>query len=123
MRATRASQAGVTAIGFLFLAAAFGLLGYAGLKVVPLYMQKMRLATVLEDLEQELKTGGKSPAGIRTELEKRFEIEGVNIPRENVTIEQGRAGYNLRILYEARTPFISDLWFVVVFDEQVEIAR
>lgn len=119
----RRKQAGITAIGFLCLAAVFGVIGLAGLKIVPLYLQKMRLSRVLDDIENEFQDGGKSAATIRIELEKRFSIEGIRIPRDKVSIEQGRAGFVVRIQQEARTPFIADLWFVLVFDEQVEIRR
>ena len=50
-------QAGITAIGFLLLAAIFGGIGLAVMKIVPLYMEKIRIGTVLEDLQVELAAG------------------------------------------------------------------
>ena len=123
MTAPRCRQLGVTAIGFLVLASLFGLVGFAGLKVVPLYLQKMRVGTILSDLERDSRSGGQTPQSIRNEIDKRFSIEGIDIPRENVKITQVRDGYQVRIQQEARTPFIADLWFVVTLDEQVEIRR
>jgi Flp pilus assembly protein TadG len=116
-------QAGVTAIGFLVLASVFGLVGFATLKIVPLYMQKMRVSTVLQDLGRDAATGTPTPQSIRNELEKRFSIEGIDIKRENVKITQVRDGYQVQIQQEQRTPFVADLWFLVVVDEQVEIRR
>ena len=121
--ATRRRQAGITAIGFLVLACVFGVVGLAALKIVPLYMQKMRLSTVLNDMERELQASGQTPQSIRNELEKRFSIEGVQIPREDIKITQVRDGYEVRIQQEARTAFVADLWFVLVLDEQAEIRR
>ena len=122
--ASRRRQAGITAIGFVFLAAVFGVVAFAGLKVVPLYLQKLRLSTVLEDVKKEYDANSPTPAGLRRELESRFAVEGLEVPRENVTIEQSRTGgFSVRIHQESRTPFLADLWFVLVFDEQVEIAR
>lgn len=116
-------QTGVTAIGFLVLASVFGILGLAGLKIVPLYMQKMRISTVLKDLGRDSQTGVQTPQSIRNELDRRFSIEGITIQRDNVKITQVRDGYQVRIQQEERTPFVADLWFVVVLDEQVEIRR
>lgn len=123
--APRRRQAGITAIGFLVLACVFGLVGLAGIKIVPLYLQKMRLSTVLQDMQQAFASGGQTqtPQGIRIELDKRFSIEGISIPRESVKITQVRDGYQVRIEQEVRTPFVADLWFLIVFDEQVEIKR
>lgn len=121
--ATRHSQAGITAIGFLFLAAVFGVIGLAAIKLVPLYMQNMRLTTVLNDMERELQGEGRTPTSLRNELSQRLAVEGVRVPRESVNISQVRNGYQVRIEHENRTPFIADIWFLVVFDKQVEISR
>lgn len=120
----RHRQSGMTAIGFVTLALVFGIVGLAGLKVAPLYMQKMRLATVLKDVKDEMANGGGQNAqAIRNALEARFYIEGLKVPRENVSIRQNSTGYQVHVQQENRTPFVADLWFVVVVDEQVEISR
>jgi hypothetical protein len=120
---SRRKQAGITALGFLFLAAVFGILGYAVIRIVPLYMQNMRLSTVLDDISTEMQTQNKTAGSIRIELLKRFSIEGIRIPREDVTIKQVNGGYQVRIQHESRTPFLADIWFLVAFDKQVEIKR
>jgi hypothetical protein len=122
--ATRHGQAGITAIGFIVLALVFGLIGLAGLKVVPLYLQKMTVSRVLADLERDARSGGGQTAqGIRNELDRRLTVESINIPNENIKITQIREGFQVRIQQEARSAFIGDLWFVVLVDEQVEIRR
>jgi hypothetical protein len=97
--------------------------GLAGLKIAPLYMQKMRLATVLEDVQKELADGGRNQQAIRNALEARFYIEGLQVPRDNVAIRQIATGYQVHVQQENRTQFLADLWFVVVVNEQVEIRR
>ena len=116
-------QAGITAIGFLVLATAFGLLGFAGLKIMPLYLHKMRVGTVLSDVEREMQGTDKNAQGIRLDLESRLYVEGLEIPRENVSISQVRDGYQVHVREENRAQFLSDLWFLVVVDEKVEIRR
>jgi hypothetical protein len=116
-------QAGITVIGFLILAAVFGTVGLAILKIVPLYMERMRIGTVLSDLQQELATGGNTVPSIRLALESRFNIENLDVPRDEVEISQGGIGYVVTISRESRASFAADLWFVVIINEQVEISR
>jgi hypothetical protein len=119
----RARQGGVTALGFLILVSVFGVIGLATMKLTPLYLQNMRLATLLNDLKEELDGTGPTPASIRISLSKRFDIEGLRVPADDVKINQIRNGYQVRIQHENRAPFIADIWFLVAFDRQVEIQR
>ena len=123
---SRRRQSGITLIGFLLLAAVFGVVGLAVLKVVPLYMHKMRVGTVLEDLREELagNSGSASVQSIRLALESRFYVE--NLPplaTGELEIARQGSGYHVRVHREAREAFLADLYFVVVIDEQVEIAQ
>ena len=120
---SRRDQAGITVIGFLILAALFGVVGFAGLKLVPLYMQNMRLNTVLSDVRQELDGRNATQGQIRTALSRRFDVEGIQLPPESVKINQARNGFEVSIQYDNRTPYIADIWFLVAFDKKVEIRR
>jgi len=123
MRKLPANQSGITAIGFLFIAAVFGVIGLAGLKVLPLYLTKMRIDGVLSDIAQELPGTGANALTIRNEIDARFYIESVQIPRQDVSIRPARNGFEVHIQHEARVQFVGDLWFLVLVDEQIEIPR
>jgi hypothetical protein len=88
-----------------------------------MYMRNLALTSVLTDISAEL--GGKSatPGAIRSALGRRFDVEGIELPPENVKITQVRDGYQVRIQYEARAHYISDIWLLVTFDKQVDIRR
>jgi hypothetical protein len=116
-------QAGVTLIGFLLLAGLFGVVGLAVIKLVPMYMRNLTLTTVLTDISNELSGKAATPGAIRVALGKRFDIEGIELPPENVKITQIRDGYQVRIEYEARAHYVSDIWLLVTFDKQVDIRR
>ena len=120
---SRHRQAGITAIGFLFLAAVFGLVGFAAIKLVPLYLQEMKLTSVLDDVKEELDGRGATPGQIRSALQRRFDVNSVTLPTESVKINQSRNGYQVSIQYDNRTPFIANIWFLMTFDKQVEIRR
>ena len=116
-------EAGITVIGFLLLAVVFGVIGFAIIKIVPLYMQRMRVQTVLEDLKLELNEGPNTASGIRLELEGRLYVENLRIPREEITVAREGNGWLVHITHESRASFIADLSFVVDIDEQVELGR
>lgn len=123
-RRSSRQQSGITLIGLLLVVAIVGFIGLAVLKIVPLYMEKMRIASVLGDLQEELGTGGNSPASIMNALNNQFYIEALKEPTANeVKIERNSNGFSVRVHREARAPFLADLWFVVDIDEQVEISR
>ncbi len=116
-------QAGITALTALMLAAVFGLVGLAAIKVTPLYVQGMRVRTVLADLKEEVDGKGTTASALRLELSSRLYVEGVTLSRDDVKITPAPSGYQLRVQYDSRTQFLSDIWFLVVIDEQIEIQR
>jgi hypothetical protein len=123
-RAGKRRQAGITLIGFLLLAAVFGTVGLAVLKIVPLYMEKMRVGAVLEDLQEELGTGGNSIPGILNALNSRFYVENLKeLTADEIEIVRDGEGFSVTVNRESRASFLADLYFVVVINEQVEISR
>ena len=119
----RDRQAGITFIGLLFLVVVFGAVGFAVLRIVPLYMERMQIGTVLDDVENELATGGNTIVAIRNALESRFYIDNVDIKANEMEVVREGDGYVIRVNKELRAPFVADLWFLVLVDEQVQIAR
>lgn len=120
---TRRSQAGVTAVGFVILASLFGLVGFAGLKLFPMYMTRMRIDTVLDDIERDYQDSPRAPNEIRIDLSSRFAVEGLRLPRDSVLIASSRNGYNVRIRHEDRQLFVADIYFLLMYDRQVEVPR
>lgn len=116
-------QAGITALGFLMLATVFGLVGFGGIKLAPLYMQKMRINTVLQDLKSELDGKGTTTGTLRRTLIQRLYVEGIRVTPDEVIIEPSQNGYTVGLRYDNRTSFIADISFLVAVDEQIEIRR
>jgi uncharacterized protein DUF4845 len=121
--ATRQSQGGMTALGFLFLAVLIGAVGFAGLKVTPMYIKNMRMDTILDGLKRDLSGNGPTPQSIRYELAKRFSVEDLNIDVEALKITQSKNGFTLRVQYDERAPYVANMYLVVAYDKQVEITR
>jgi hypothetical protein len=119
----RHRQRGITVLGFLILAVAFGVIGLAAIKVTPMYLKNMQLSRVLQDTKLELDGRGATPQSIRSAIAKRFSIEDINLPNDNMKIAPSKNGFSVQIKYENRVPYIADVWLLIVFDKQVEISR
>ena len=76
----RARQRGVTAIGWLILLIPFAVIIYAGIRLLPIYMNYMEVARSLSELKSEYATGGATPDAIRSALQRRFDVEGLDYP-------------------------------------------
>jgi len=121
--ATRHSQAGITALGFLCLAVLVGVVGLAALKVTPMFIKNMRMSTIMSDIERDMSGQSPTPVSIRQELARRFSVEDINMDVEALKITQSKNGFTLRVAYEERAPYVAGIYLVVAFDEQVEIRR
>lgn len=119
----RRRQAGITAIGFLFLAALIGIVGFGGLKLFPMYMTRMRLDAILDDIERDTEAASRTASEIRIDISSRMAVEGLRLPLDIISITPSRNGYNVRISHEDRQLFIADIYFLLMYDRQVEIAR
>ena len=121
--ATRHSQAGITALGFLILAVLVGVVGFAVMKVTPMYIKNMRMSTVMEDVRRDLSGQAPTPQSIRNEIFRRFSIEDLNLDADAMKITQSKNGYTLRVQYDERATYIANMYLLVAYDKQVEITR
>jgi len=121
--ASRHSQAGITALGFLILAMLVGVIGFAVMKVTPMYIKNMRMSTIMEDVQRDLSGQAPTPQSIRNELSRRFSVEDINLDIDALKITQSKNGYTLRVQYDERASYIANMYLVVAYDKQVEITR
>jgi len=121
--ATRHSQAGITALGFLILAMLVGVVGFAVMKVTPMYIKNMRMSTIMEDVQRDLSGQAATPQSIRNELSRRFSVEDINLDIDAMKITQSNRGYTLHVKYDERASYIANVYLLVAYDNQVEITR
>ncbi len=119
----QSKQRGITLIGFLMLAALFGLLAYGVLRLVPVYGEYLTVSSVMNSIKTELDGQGANPRTIQTALERRLTVESVSVSPRDFKITQTANGYMVSIEHEGRAPYIQNIFLVVVFDRQVEIRR
>ena len=112
-------QQGATFLGILIIGGilAFGV--YAGIRLVPLYLEYF---AVQRALSQVATAGDTSPAGIRDSLQRRWDIEDIKtIDVKDIEIKPVAAGIQVRAQYRAEAPFVGNVSLVVDFDKSVII--
>ncbi len=121
----RKSQRGITTIGLIMVLAILGLVSFAVIQMVPVYLENMKIVQVLKQTKSDLDGQNASADDIRTAIDKRVNIEGlydVN-PRKDFEIKRSGNGYSVRMAYERRRAYVANVYLLAVFDNSVEIIR
>lgn len=118
----RSRQTGMTAMGFMLIAAMVGLIGFAGLKLSPAYLENMKIRRILSDVKLNLDGQAPTPQSIRHSIDNRINIEMVyGLKARDFIIEKTEGGYRVAAVYERTEPFIANVSLLVSFDDEVEI--
>ena len=114
-------QRGVTFIGWLFLLIPVAILGYVGIRLVPIYLNYMRVAQSISQTASEMKTDEAAtltPVIIRSTLAKHFDIESITFPDvKDVAITRDGTGWTIEAKFEDTAPLFGNISLVVDFDK------
>jgi hypothetical protein len=119
----RNKQRGITLIGWLILLVPLAIVGYAGVRLTPVYLNYMKVARTLERVATEYSTGeGANPGSLRNSIGKHFDIESVDYPTlKDIKITRDGRAWVLEAAYDDQAPLFSNLSIQVVFDKTVRI--
>jgi hypothetical protein len=113
----RKSQRGVTMIGWIFLLIPMAIVGYAGIRLVPIYLNYGKVVRMVEQVSKESQSAA-SAREIRYALEKRVNIEGMTYPDEKAfTIRREGKAWVIEIEYEDPVPLFANLSIVPKFSK------
>jgi Domain of unknown function (DUF4845) len=116
----RSRQRGATFLGMVVIIAILGFALYAGIRLMPLYLEYMAVARALEQTAKEHGSGPTSPQSLRNSLDRRWTIETINsIQPKDIEIKKAGSGFSMRAWYRAEAPFISNVSLVADFDKTV----
>jgi hypothetical protein len=114
-------QHGVTFIGWLILLIPVAILGYVGIRLVPIYLNYMRVAHSVEQTASEMKTDEGTtltPVLIRATLGKHFDIESITFPDvKDVSITRDGSSWLIEAKFEDTAPLFGNISMVVDFDK------
>ncbi len=118
----RDRQRGMTFLGVLLVMAMAGVLVYAGIRLVPAYLNYMKVAHTLQSVSTEMKGQTVDQFTIRRALERHWEIEDIGrITPDDVQIERGDGTLSMHVDYDDRVSFIGNISLVAHFDKTVQI--
>ena len=117
----RSRQSGITFIGWVVLLVPVAIVFFAGIKVLPFYMNHFKVTKALEQTAVENRDASTLSANkIRVELEKRFDIEGIEEPAVNsIAIEREDGDWVLTAEYDRETGLMGNLDLKVHFNKRV----
>ena len=112
-------QRGITMIGWLFLLVPIAILGYAGIRLAPVYLNYMKVVRSVEQTASQLKEDQTLTAeSIRKTLQKHFDIESIDYPTvKDLEIRRENQVWLIRAAYEDVAPLFSNLSLLVKFDK------
>ncbi len=116
-------QRGMTMLGILLVVVVVGAWIYAGIRLTPLYLEYMRVASTLEKVRDEFDSNpGTTEFMLRKAVERHFDIEMVEVITSNdIEITRDGGEFIMRANYEATTPIVSNVSFLVNFDKSVTV--
>ena len=116
-------QRGMTMIGIIVLVAIVGAWLYAGIRLVPKYLEYMRVASTLEKVRDEYDANpGTTEFMLRKAVERHFDIEMVEVITSNdIEITKDGGQFNMRAYYDDVVPLAGNVSFLVEFDKSVVV--
>lgn len=116
------NQKGITGIGLMIIFFLIGFFVLLGIRMVPLYLNNVKVANVISGLESIPGLATKSIPEIKQTIDRRFEVDDVQyIEAKNVKFERAERGISVVAEYEARTQIFANIDVVVSFKETVEL--
>lgn len=117
-------QRGMTFLGIIVLVVVVGAWVYSGIRLVPKYLEYMKVAATLEKVRDEYDSNpGTTDFMLRKAVERHFDIEMVDVITSNdIEIRKEGGTFFVRAAYEDTVPLVSNVSFLVQFDKTVEVA-
>jgi hypothetical protein len=119
----RSRQAGITFIGWVFLLTPVAIVGYAAIRLAPVYLNYMKVAKTLKQTAEENKGESVlSPTAISSSLNKRFDIEGITYPvAADVAVTRAGNTWTLSVDYEDTVPLFANIKLLVHFEKRAVV--
>jgi Domain of unknown function (DUF4845) len=114
----RSTQRGATLLGILIIGGILAFAVYAGIRLVPLYVDYMSVSKVLNRVA---KSGSNSVPAIKQSLQAAWTADYISTvnPEDIEITPTGSGTFKLRANYRAEAPFVANVSLVVDFDKEV----
>jgi len=117
-------QRGATFLGMVTILLILGAGVYAGIRLVPVYLEFTKVARALEQVRDEHSAVDTNPQLIRNSLERRWDVEDIKgIGWKEIEIKRSNDGYDVKAVYNVERPFVANVFLLVKFDKSVVIQQ
>ncbi len=121
-RAMRRRQRGMTFIGLLCILVLVGIIGYAGVRLAPVYLNYLKIARAMDSTATEVKGDNPDPGAMRNILERHWEIDDpTTVDYKDVEITRDDSGVSMHVAYDDSVPYIGNVSLSVHFDKTVKV--
>lgn len=116
---------GLTLIGFLIVLVMVLFFAYAGMRVVPMYLEYHALGNAMEQLKEKPGASKMPPQKIKQTISTSLwaSYANNNIKKEHMHISKKSDGVNVRVAYEVRKPFLANIDIIAKFDRTVVLRK
>lgn len=115
----RFRQRGITFIGWLILLTPMAVVGYAAVRLAPVYLNYMKVVRALNLVVSDA-GGNPDPKSIRTTIDKHFEIDMVDYPTaKDIKVTKNGTGWDVEASYDDEAPLFANISLHVVFHKTV----
>ena len=117
-------ERGMTFLGIVIILLILGSALYAGIRLVPVYLEYTKVVRSLEQVRDEHAAIDTNQNLIRRSLERRWDVEDISrIGWKEIDITKTAEGYDINASYEAEEPFVANVYLLVKFDKTVSIPQ
>ena len=118
----RHRQKGMTFIGLLCVLGLVGLIVYAGIRLVPVYINYMKVAKTMQAVASEFKGSAPDQGSLRNSLEKHWGIEDITgINPKDIEVTKDSDGVVMHATYDDLVPYLANISLSVHFDKTVKV--
>jgi hypothetical protein len=118
----RQHQRGMTFLGLLCILAMVGIIGYAGVRLVPVYLNYMKIVRTMQSTAAEAKGDNPDITAMRNSFNRHWAIEDITVATENdIEILKDDSGVTMHIAYDDSAPYIGNISLAVHFDKTVKV--
>jgi hypothetical protein len=118
----RRHQRGVTTLGWIILLIPVAIVFYAGVRILPIYLNYMNVTHALTQVASEIGGDVQSSDPIRTSIGKHFDVEQITFPDvKDIKISRVDGVWSMEAEYEDQAPLFANVFILVTFDKSVRL--
>jgi hypothetical protein len=121
-RSTRQLQLGMTFVGILCILGLVGVIAYAGIRLIPVYLNYMKIARTMDVTASEFKGENADVGALRRSLEHHWIIEDPSaVDVKEIEVTKSDSGVSMHVAYDDAVPYLANVSLSVHFDKTVKV--